>query len=43
MLLDFLGVRLNAEKAEGKGLTLNLNFTDIGKGYTLTVSNSVLN
>ncbi len=43
MLLDFLGVRLNAEKAEGKDLTLNLNFTDIGKSYTLTVSNSVLN
>ncbi len=43
MLFDFLGVRLNAEKAEGKNLTLNINFTDIGKSYTLTVENSVLN
>jgi len=43
MLFDFLGVRLNAEKAEGKTLTLNVNFIDIGKAYTLTVENSVLN
>lgn len=43
MLFDFLGVRLNAEKAEGKKLTLNFNFTDIGKQYTVTVENSVLN
>ncbi|RFC67655.1 MULTISPECIES: alkyl/aryl-sulfatase [Mesorhizobium] len=43
MLFDFLGVRLNAEKAEGKKLTLNINFTDIGKKYTVTVENSVLN
>lgn len=43
MLFDFLGVRLNAEKAEGKKLTLNINFTDIGKKYTITVENSVLN
>ncbi|MCO5063474.1 MAG: MBL fold metallo-hydrolase [Rhizobiaceae bacterium] len=43
MLFDYLGVRLNAEKAEGKKLTLNINFTDIGKNYTVSVENSVLN
>jgi alkyl sulfatase BDS1-like metallo-beta-lactamase superfamily hydrolase len=34
---------LNAEKAEGTNLTLNINFTDIDKKYTVTVANSVLN
>ena len=43
MLFDYLGVRLNTDKAEGRNLTLNVNFTDIGKAYTLTVENSVLN
>lgn len=43
MLFDFLGVRLNAEKAEGKKIALNVNFSDLDKGYTLTVENSVLN
>lgn len=43
MLFDFLAVRLDADKAAGKDLTLNVDFTDIGKHYTLTVGNSVLN
>lgn len=43
MLFDFLGVRLNAEKAEGKKIVMNVNFTDLDKHYTLTVENSVLN
>lgn len=43
MLFDFLGVRLDVEKAEGKSITLNINFTDIDKKYTVTVENSVLN
>lgn len=42
LLFDFLAVRLNAEKAEGKVLTLNFNFPDIKKKYTLSVENSVL-
>jgi len=42
ILFDFLGARLNAETAEDKTLTLNVNFTDIGKAYTVTVENSVL-
>ncbi|GAA6130574.1 alkyl/aryl-sulfatase [Halopseudomonas sabulinigri] len=43
MLFDYLGVRLNPEKAAGKDLTLNLRFTDLEQDYTLTVKNSVLN
>ena len=43
MLFDFLGVRLNTDKAEGRKITLNIKFTDIGKNYTVTVDNSVLN
>jgi alkyl sulfatase BDS1-like metallo-beta-lactamase superfamily hydrolase len=43
LLFDYLGVRLNGEKAAGKKLTLNVNFTDIKKPYALTVENDVLN
>ncbi|WP_336743360.1 alkyl/aryl-sulfatase [Aureimonas altamirensis] len=43
MLFDFLAVRLNADKAAGQRLVLNVNFDDIQKNYTLTVDNSVLN
>lgn len=43
MLFDYLAVRLDAEKAAGKAFSINLDFTDIGKEYTLTVENAVLN
>ncbi|MEY9999066.1 alkyl sulfatase C-terminal domain-containing protein [Sinorhizobium fredii] len=43
MTFDYLAVRLNGEKAAGKKITVNLNFTDLGQTYTLTVENSVLN
>lgn len=43
MLFDFLAVRLNAERAEGVVLSVNVDFTDLDTGYTLTVENSVLN
>lgn len=43
LLFDYLGVRLNGEKAAGKKLTLNVNFTDLKKPYALTVENGVLN
>lgn len=43
MLFDYLAVRLNPEKADGKDLTLNLRFTDLEQDYALTVKNSVLN
>jgi alkyl sulfatase BDS1-like metallo-beta-lactamase superfamily hydrolase len=43
MLFDYLAVRLNPEKAAGKTFSINIDFTDIDKRYTLFVENSVLN
>ena len=43
MTFDFFGVRLNGEKAAGKKLTLNVEFTDLKKEYALIVENGVLN
>ena len=43
MLFDYLSIRLNADKAAGKTLVLNVNFTDPNDQYVLTVNNSVLN
>ena len=43
MLFDYLAVRLNAEKATGKVLSINVDFTDIDSHHTLTVENAVLN
>ena len=43
MLLDYLSVRLNGPKAAGKKIDLNLDFTDLGKQYAVTVENGVLN
>jgi alkyl sulfatase BDS1-like metallo-beta-lactamase superfamily hydrolase len=39
MLFDYLGVRLNGEKAAGKKLVLNVDFTDLKEKYALTVEN----
>jgi len=44
--LDFLAIRLNDKKAEGKTMTFNLNITDNNKQkeqYVITLENSVLN
>nr|WP_035272073.1 MULTISPECIES: alkyl sulfatase dimerization domain-containing protein [Acinetobacter] len=43
LLFDYWGVRLNAEKAQGKRLAVNFDFPDLKKNYTVTLSNSVLN
>ncbi len=43
MFFDYLGVRLNAGKAEGRKLAINWVFTDTGDKYVLTLGNSVLN
>ncbi|MCH9817235.1 MAG: MBL fold metallo-hydrolase [Actinomycetia bacterium] len=43
MLLDAMAVRLNAERAEGKTLTLNMDFTDTGLQYVLGLENSAFN
>jgi len=43
LLFNYLGVRLNAEKAAGRKLVLNVRFTNLRKTYALTVENGVLN
>lgn len=43
LLFNYLGVRLNAEKAAGKALVLNINFSDLDKTYALSVENAALN
>ncbi|KRE24016.1 hypothetical protein ASE66_01765 [Bosea sp. Root483D1] len=43
MLFDYLGVRLNGERASGKNFTLHLDFTDLKQHYVLTVANGTLN
>ncbi|MEW6454164.1 MAG: alkyl sulfatase dimerization domain-containing protein [Pseudomonadota bacterium] len=43
MTFDYFGVRLNGEKAAGKKLALNIDFTDLNKSYALVVENGVLN
>lgn len=42
MYLDYLGMRLDGKKAEGKKITLNLNLTNINQKYLLKLENSVL-
>ncbi|ANY18336.1 alkyl/aryl-sulfatase [Bordetella pseudohinzii] len=43
MLFDYFAVRLNREKAAGKHVVLNLDFSDTKEKYTLEMVNSVLN
>lgn len=43
MMFDYLAVRLNGQKAAGKKIALNVDFTDLKKPYGLTVENGVLN
>lgn len=43
LLFDYLGVRLNGPKAEGKKITLNLDFTDVNEKYILALENGALN
>jgi linear primary-alkylsulfatase len=40
--LDSMSVRLNGPKADGKKLTINLVFTDLGQSYVLRLENAVL-
>jgi alkyl sulfatase BDS1-like metallo-beta-lactamase superfamily hydrolase len=42
LVFDYFGVRLNSEKAAGKKMLLNVDFTDLKQTYALTVDNSVL-
>lgn len=43
MLFDYLAVRINPEKAAGKKMVVNMDFTDIGEKHTLSMENAVLN
>lgn len=42
MYLDYMGIRLDAKKADGKKFIINLNFADKKQQYVLKVENSVL-
>ncbi len=42
MFFDYLGVRLNAEKAQGKAMVINWRFTDTGQNHVLSLENSAL-
>ncbi|MCR6478775.1 MBL fold metallo-hydrolase [Variovorax sp. ZS18.2.2] len=42
LFFDFLGVRLDAAKAEGKTMVINWNFTDSNQQFVLTLENSAL-
>jgi alkyl sulfatase BDS1-like metallo-beta-lactamase superfamily hydrolase len=42
LFFDFLGVRLNGEKAEGKTIVVNWTFPDTGQKYVLTLQNCAL-
>jgi alkyl sulfatase BDS1-like metallo-beta-lactamase superfamily hydrolase len=43
MTFDYFAVRLNGEKAAGKKMTLNVQFTDRNAPYALLIENGVLN
>ena len=43
MTFDYLAVKLNGPRATGKKITLDVNFTDLKKPYSLKVENGVLN
>ncbi len=42
MFFDFLGVRLNGPKANGKKIVINWNFSDVNQQYVLNLENSAL-
>jgi alkyl sulfatase BDS1-like metallo-beta-lactamase superfamily hydrolase len=42
MFFDYLGVRLNGPKAQGKTIKLNCIFTDIDQEYAVLLDNCVL-
>lgn len=42
LLFDYMGVRLNADKAKGKEINLNIVLTDTNQKYNLELKNSTL-
>lgn len=43
MLLDYLAVRLNKDRAAGKNITVNFQFEQPGDKLSVSIANSVLN
>ncbi len=43
MIFDLMSVRLDEEKARGQNLAVAFRFLDLGKTYTVSIGNSVLN
>lgn len=43
LVFGYMGVQLNAKRAEGKTLAINFNFPDINEEHTLFLERSVLN
>jgi alkyl sulfatase BDS1-like metallo-beta-lactamase superfamily hydrolase len=43
LFFDFLGMRLNGPKADGKHIVLNFDFTDLKQKYMIEMTNGVLN
>jgi alkyl sulfatase BDS1-like metallo-beta-lactamase superfamily hydrolase len=43
LFFDYLGVRLNGPKADGKKIVVNMHFTDTNQQYMVEVENAVLN
>jgi len=43
LFFDFLGMRLNGPKADGKHIVLNFDFTDVKEKYMIEMTNGVLN
>jgi alkyl sulfatase BDS1-like metallo-beta-lactamase superfamily hydrolase len=43
LFFDFLGMRLNGPKADGKHIVLNFDFTDVKQKYMIEMVNGVLN
>jgi alkyl sulfatase BDS1-like metallo-beta-lactamase superfamily hydrolase len=42
LLFDYAAMRLNGQKAEGKSMKLNWNFTDTNQQYILELENEAL-
>ncbi len=42
LAFDYLGVRLNAAKAEGKHIVINWTFTDLNQTYVMNLENAAL-
>jgi alkyl sulfatase BDS1-like metallo-beta-lactamase superfamily hydrolase len=43
MVFDYMAVRLNGPRAEGRSISIGIDFTDTGEEHLLTVRNGVLN